>query len=1005
MQLPILIRATMLSALVFSFGSPARSDSEVPQASFEPAQRDLWTRGPERFQRQWLIAGPIEAAAAQSIDPASLQPAPGQPLTSASPDVRWAPQTSWTDVTDLETLGNRGGKANAPVDRFMFAAARISWNQPEAAELSIGSERPYSLWVNGRQVHSGNGPGTFVQDADRVPVELKQGDNLVVLRFHETSSGPSQMTMRAVPAGTILPRIDEVSPWVTEATDASVAVRTHVVTESGAPVDVDVIAAGGKSMGRQRAARGEVVKFDSSRWPDGAYEIRVSTEDAWGKSSVRYLPWYKGDALASARRLITTAEQAGPGVEGDTIRMLAEMVKYRLGGTLDDATADSWRKIHSPLMELEELKAGNVRPGGFVRLAYTDDVDGSTQFCRAYLPQQYKHGQASPLIMFLHGFNPANPEYVGWWDAHQRHDSVADSRDVIVLAAHGRGNAQYLGIGDRDVLKCIDEAKRRFTVDPDRVYLTGESMGGHGTWAIATRHPDVFAAAAPVYGGWDLRVTNVSGPAIAPAARTPLDAFSLERASSFSNAENLLHVPLLIVHGDADQAVSVENSRHAVRMLQRWGYDVQYHEMPGWAHEDLHHRPVVADWLLTHKRVSEPKRVRLRSTDLAGASAYWVNARSLQNPAEVIRIDAEVMQPGVVRIDSTNVAALTLDLSPSLRGSGNQLQAIWNGKPQTVSLEGGVARLGVTHDASKLQKRAGLEGALPAVLDTPFVVVIGTTAKDQRMRDLIQARAEFLAQQWRSWQHQPLRMVKDTEVTREHEKAYSLILLGGADANAVTQKLKGKLPFGTSRKGIVVDGREFAVTDSVLQAVYPSPLAADRYVYVVAATSPEGMYFWRPQLVHFVQGFPMTMFDWVIQDGRRPPVGPMNAADAYVAAGVFDASWRMQDALIHRRDPSASQWTLRRAPAPGFAPSADALSKIAGSYEVFPGFAVTVRIDGAKALVDVPGEPSVPLTSESDWVFVNPATGESAEFVRDAQGNVTGIALESTGAVRFFKRL
>ena len=165
------------------------------------------------------------------------------------------------------------------------------------------------------------------------------------------------------------------------------------------------------------------------------------------------------------------------------------------------------------------------------------------------------------------------------------------------------------------------------------------------------------------------------------------------------------------------------------------------------------------------------------------------------------------------------------------------------------------------------------------------------------------------------------------------------------------------------------------------------------------------MYFWRPQLVHFVQGFPMTMFDWVIQDGRRPPVGPMNAADAYVAAGVFDASWRMQDALIHRRDPSASQWTLRRAPAPGFAPSADALSKIAGSYEVFPGFAVTVRTDGAQALVDVPGEPSVPLTSESDWVFVNPATGESAEFVRDAQGNVTGIALESTGAVRFFKRL
>ena len=85
-----------------------------------------------------------------------------------------------------------------------------------------------------------------------------------------------------------------------------------------------------------------------------------------------------------------------------------------------------------------------------------------------------------------------------------------------------------------------------------------------------------------------------------------MDAFSLERASSFANAENLLHVPLFIVHGDADPAVNVENSRHAVRMMQRWGYDVRYHEMPGWAHEDLGQQAAIADWLLTHRRVAAP---------------------------------------------------------------------------------------------------------------------------------------------------------------------------------------------------------------------------------------------------------------------------------------------------------------------------------------------------------------------------------------------------------------
>jgi hypothetical protein len=508
-----------------------------------------------------------------------------------------------------------------------------------------------------------------------------------------------------------------------------------------------------------------------------------------------------------------------------------------------------------------------------------------------------------------------------------------------------------------------------------------------------------------VYGGWDFRVTNVSGPATAPPPRTALEAFSFERSSSFANAENLLHVPLLVTHGDADANVSVENSRHAVRMLQRWGYDVQYHEMPGWAHEDLGQRAIIADWLLAHTRVKAPKTVRLRATDLAGASAYWIKVRAFENAAEVIRVDAEVMEPGVVRIDSTNVAAFTLDLPASLRGSGDVLQLIWNGQPQQVRMNGTIAEVGVVAKERGLHKHAGLEGPLPAVIATPFAIVVGTTSSDPRMREIIQVRADFLVQQWRNWQHQPPRVLKDTDVTAQDEKAYSLILLGGADANAVTRRLKSKLPFSASSKGIVVDGREWRATDAVLQAIYPSPVATDRYVYVVAATSAEGMYFWKPQLVHFVQGYPLTMFDWVIQDGRRAPMGPIDPANAYVAAGVFDASWRGADSLIQQRDPSASQWTLRHAPKKGFVPSSDVLNKIVGSYEVFPGFAITVRTEGTQVLVDAPGQPSLVVPAESEWIFLNPATGDSAEFVRDEQGNVTGMAVEDTGAVKFFKKL
>ena len=71
------------------------------------------------------------------------------------------------------------------------------------------------------------------------------------------------------------------------------------------------------------------------------------------------------------------------------------------------------------------------------------------------------------------------------------------------MEPHGRGNTQYLGMGDNDVVQSIAEAKRLFNVDEDRIYLTGESMGGWGVWNVAGRHPDIFAAIAPVHGGAD----------------------------------------------------------------------------------------------------------------------------------------------------------------------------------------------------------------------------------------------------------------------------------------------------------------------------------------------------------------------------------------------------------------------------------------------------------------------------------------------------------------------
>src|SRR5262249_39528872 len=119
---------------------------------------------------------------------------------------------------------------------------------------------------------------------------------------------------------------------------------------------------------------------------------------------------------------------------------------------------------------------------------------------------------------------------------------------------------------------------------------------------------------------------------------------------------------------------------HVVRMMQRWGYNVRYQEYPGWAHEDLKAFDRIVEWMLQHRRVAAPPRVRIHSLDLAGASAYWVKALAFETPGDV-EIDAETMEPGVVRLDTRNVAALALS-PPDRAPSGAQsrpLRVIWNG--------------------------------------------------------------------------------------------------------------------------------------------------------------------------------------------------------------------------------------------------------------------------------------------------------------------------------------
>ena len=959
-----------------ALAGPAWSQAPAPPPAapvLDPL-RPLWQPGKAPYLRTWLV---------HSGDLAGFDPVktPSGPL--------WQPYAAWSDPGDIGPMADGAGRPDAP--KRVYAVATVTRDHAGPADLAIGAAGAAKIWVNGAEVAT-LPAGTFVRDANRLHVNLKQGDNLVALRI-DNPGGDWRLGVRVLEPNQPLEEDRHLNPAVWPE-GGMLIIRTDS-WKSERPAKVAVLAPGGEVVAEVTVPRGEAARIPLSRLPAKLYDIRISSEDSWGRPVTVYASWAGGDRAALARDILAHAAAAkGTDVEAARWRLLGTLVANRAGADLSRID-QAW--IDPELLEAAELAQGPiaaVHSSGFVRLGWVDQVDGSIQFCRAYLPANYDGVRPLPTILYLHGSNPANPTIDRMWGAEQRHaEDQADRYGVIWIEPHGRGNTGYSGIGESDVLNCLAEARRQLKVDEDRTYLSGESMGGMGSWTLGTRHPELWAAIAPIFGGFDLR-TFLPGY-ISPGS-TPTERWAFDAYSSFNSAEALSATPTFVLQGDQDKAVEPRFSRAIVQQMQRWGYDVRYREFPGLGHEDLGARDEVIQWMLQHRRAPPPRHVHVRSADLNGASVWWLRVESAEQPLAIIEADAEVTDPGTIRLDTRNVAALTLTPPASLIKSGQPLHIVWNGQARDLALDAdGRASFSLAVLAEgPVVKHHGLSGGLANVFTTPYAIVVGTISHDPLMRRLIREKAEQRAAAWEADQHVRPRMVDDVAVTPEMEKSLSLVLIGGADANAVTRRIAGALPMKIGRQNITVDGRRFDTTDAVLEMVRPSPWAPDRYVLVVAATSPGGMYVWDPTNYSLMQlGIPMQFWDWAIQDGRIPNLPETLLPDrGWVASGVWDRNWRRDDRWTFLGDAKARDAaTLRRLPPAGFTTAPALLDRYVGRYHFYPEVIVTIRREDGQLMVDAPGIVSGPLTPESDTLFLLPRMMGRIEFERGPDGRTTGM--------------
>jgi hypothetical protein len=257
---------------------------------------------------------------------------------------------------------------------------------------------------------------------------------------------------------------------------------------------------------------------------------------------------------------------------------------------------------------------------------------------------------------------------------------------------------------------------------------------------------------------------------------------------------------------------------------------------------------------------------------------------------------------------------------------------------------------------------------------------------------MVETKARVFIDAWKDWQKFEPRVFKDTEITAADISKYSLLLIGGADANAVAAKLSPRLPLKVSAERVVIDGKAFAVRDAGVQLIYPNPRNAARYVWVFAGTSVQGMGLATPS------PFRSPEWDYVIDDGHIPaPKQKAPAERTRVVSGMFDSNWRfnaeylqMGDAEIRAKGRVLS--TVRGKVSVG----ADLLDAYAGIYDL-PNNRQIVITRKEDTLQAKAGGDEVLMVPIDQTTFYGEKFNVWVTFEKDAAGKVTGFTGHQPG--------
>lgn len=540
-----------------------------------------------------------------------------------------------------------------------------------------------------------------------------------------------------------------------------------------------------------------------------------------------------------------------------------------------------------------EFELDGKRTTDMHKRTFQSKVDGSVQY---YAVQPSSNPAADAMVVSLHG---ASVEATSQAASYGQKPWCN-----IICPTNGRPYGfDWEDWGRLTTMEAIEDAKAVYRPAKDRIYLTGHSMGGHGTWSIGFNLPDQFGAIAPC-AGW-ISFWSYGGAADWKDP-DPVETL-LRRAGNASDTLKLLQnakaLGIFIQHGDADDNVPVAQAREMRKLLSEFHRDFDWHEEPGqshWFDTDPEPGANVQDYaplfdFLSRHRVQSALDKRfwdLTNVNSDGAAAAAnVEMISRERALEPSRIEVRTFADGSFEeVKTTNL--LQIKMRPLLGKSTFK-----------VTLDGQEIGLdGITEEGAVLSKTGGKwdilppskpvktiadEGGIKACFGREVTGVYGTGGKGQ-LKDWAYQKARYDAETWWYRGNAALDLSSDTQYDWQNSEG-NVVLYGNPSTNSTLKSLldsrvlMGSSPF-TEKGDLEIDEHSFAGDHGV---IWSGSLVGHRRLGLVGGTSATGL--------RAIERVPLFL------SGAHIPELFVNSTEMYlkgskgvVAAGFYGPDWGVE---------------------------------------------------------------------------------------------------------------